>query len=311
MGYASGQEPLFSQVFNNLQALNPAYAGSTGIYNGGLIYRNQWPDMGNAYITYAAYYNQPVEFIHGGAGVYVVNDRQADGLFNRLQASIIYSYQVQFRNDLTFNAGLEATLIRRSISPSSLLLPDMISGSGTIPSSEVLAAGSRSFPDFSAGVVGSYHSMYFGFSIHHLLAPAEVQTAANTLLLYRKYSFLAGTNIEITSHSPSIPGITISPAIMADIQPQASNIYYGSYLLRNPVFFGLWIRHSLPEISNTIISLQAGYNFNFLRLTYSYDVFTRMSSGIPRSGIHELSLSFRSPYEAKRKKIRAIKCPKI
>ena len=310
-GAITGQEPSFSQLFCNLAYLNPAYAGATGNREGGLAYRNQWPDMGNAYITYGAYYNQPVELIHGGAGLYIVNDRQANGLFNRMQISGLYSYQLQFRNELTVNAGLECSWIRRSLNPSSLLLPDMISGNGTIPSSEVLNSQPHSFPDFSLGFIGSFKSWFGGLSVHHLLAPNEIESPQLNVKLDRTVNLLVGTNINFSEGSLSQPVIVLSPALYAEYRTGQAELVYGAYFTRDPIFFGLWIRHFFPQFSNSAASLQAGYQFSYFRIVYSYDLLLRTGSGIPRSGIHEVTLSYRMPYKAKRKKIRAIKCPNI
>ena len=309
--HAPGQEPSFSQIFCNLSLLNPAYAGATGNHEGGLEYRNQWPDMGKAYITEAIYYNQPVSMIHGGAGLYAVNDKQANGLFNRLQISALYSYQIQFRNEITVNAGLEASWIRRSLNPSSLLLPYMINGSGTLPSSEVLTTQPRSFPDFSVGGIGSYKSWYGGISVHHLLAPDEISGGATEVKLNRTVNFLTGVNITIASGSLSRPGIILSPALFAQYSKGLSELVYGSYCTREPVFFGIWLRHFFPQFSNSAVSFQGGFLVSYFRLLYSYDLLLRSGSGLPGSGIHEVTLSYRMPYKAKRKKIKAIKCPKI
>jgi type IX secretion system PorP/SprF family membrane protein len=303
------QDPLSSQLFTNLLNLNPAYAGSSENIHAGLGYRNQWPELGNAYINYSAYYDQPVDLVHGGFGINISDDRQGAGLFNRLQASFIYSYEIQLQRYFTFNLGLESALVNNSMNLSGIVLPDMISGNG-LPT-EVINTGTHSYPDFSFGAIGSYRNHYFGFAVHHLFTPLENPLAPGVIKLARKFSLLAGTNIELSSDNPTKSAITLSPAVYADYQNKFLRLVYGSYISYSSVFLGLWLKHQLTDIGNSAISFHIGYSFSIVRLCYSFDYLLLSSAGLSHSGIHEVSLSFRFPHEAKRKKIQAIKCPKI
>ena len=105
--------------------------------------------------------------------------------------------------------------------------------------------------------------------------------------------------------------VTVSPAVYADFQNKAMRLVYGSYISYSTVFAGLWMKHEIENIGNSAIGLHLGYSFSYVRLCYSFDYLFLSSSGLSHSGIHEVSLSFRFPHEAKRKKIEAIKCPKI
>jgi type IX secretion system PorP/SprF family membrane protein len=289
--------------------LNPAYAGSSEIVHAGLGYRNQWPEFGNAYINYSAYYDQPVEMVHGGLGINISEDRQGAGTFNRLQAGFIYSYEIQLKRYFTFNLGLESDVVNNSVNVSGLVLPDMIS-SGASPSSPPNIAP-FTFPDFSFGTIGSYKDYYFGFAVHHLLSPVENPNAPGGLRLGRLFSAFAGTNIDIVSDGPQKSGIVISPALYGDYQNQSIRLIYGSYISYNSAFMGLWLKHQLDNLENSSISFHIGYSFSVVRFCYSFDYLLLSSAGLSHSGIHEISLSIRFPHEAKRKKIQAIKCPKI
>ena len=305
------QDPLSSQLFTNLLNLNPAYAGSTENIHAGLNYRNQWPELGNAYINYSAYYDQPVEMVHGGLGLNISDDRQGSGIFNRLQASFIYSYEIQLQRYFTFNLGLESSIVHNSINNSGLIMPDMISGSTTVPSGELLNIAPYTFPDFSFGAIGSYKNHYFGFAIHHLFSPRESPNSPGNIRLATNFSLLAGTNIELASDGPTRNIISLSPAAYADYQNKSMRLVYGSYISFHSAFMGIWLKHQLTDIKNTSIGFHFGYSFSSVRLCYSFDYLLLSSAGLSHSGIHEVSLSFRFPHEAKRKKIQAIKCPKI
>jgi hypothetical protein len=59
-GPLQAQDPVFTQFYAAPVQLNPALTGSTLAPRIALNYRNQWPAL-NAYVTYAASYEQFVE----------------------------------------------------------------------------------------------------------------------------------------------------------------------------------------------------------------------------------------------------------
>jgi hypothetical protein len=81
-------------------------------------------------------------------------------------------------------------------------------------------------------------------------------------------------------------------------------------LLNNQVLAGVWVRQNLGiRFSSLIFSV--GYVTNNFSLRYSYDY--QLSSPtvkLPIMGAHEISLIL-TPEGDKKKKRRAIKCPKI
>ena len=79
------QDPSFSQFFANRLYLNPAWAG-VGDKDRRLFlnYRNQWPGIDNAYVTFGVTYDQFMSQMHGGFGIRVMNDVQGNGAINQL-----------------------------------------------------------------------------------------------------------------------------------------------------------------------------------------------------------------------------------
>ncbi|HKK66993.1 MAG TPA: type IX secretion system membrane protein PorP/SprF, partial [Bacteroidales bacterium] len=66
---ANAQDAHFSQFYANPLYLNPAFAGSDKCPRVNLNYRNQWPALGQTYVTYSLSYDQHVNAIQGGAGL--------------------------------------------------------------------------------------------------------------------------------------------------------------------------------------------------------------------------------------------------
>ena len=71
-----GQDPLFTQFFSNALQLNPALAGRDLSPRFHTTYRNQWPEINNAFVTYNIEYDQFSDKLHGGVGFQLLHDKQ-------------------------------------------------------------------------------------------------------------------------------------------------------------------------------------------------------------------------------------------
>src|SRR5205814_5862540 len=89
------QDLEFSQFFNAPLYLNPAFAGVGGGPRFALNYRNEWAGLGNAYISYAASYDQHVDALGGGIGILIVSDQQANGIYVGNSVTGVYSYEIK------------------------------------------------------------------------------------------------------------------------------------------------------------------------------------------------------------------------
>src|ERR1700758_2863398 len=91
---AKAQDAEFTQFYANPLYLNPAFAGTARCPRFCLNYRNEWPGFYKTYITYSASYDQLFDNLTGGLGLIVVDDHAGNGTINTLDASGIYSYQL-------------------------------------------------------------------------------------------------------------------------------------------------------------------------------------------------------------------------
>ena len=106
--YANAQDPQFSQFYANPLYLNPALAGATECGRINLNYRNQWPSLTKAFITYSLTYDQNLSAINSGFGFIVINDRQGDGALNSILIGAIYAYNLQVSEGIYIRFGAEA-----------------------------------------------------------------------------------------------------------------------------------------------------------------------------------------------------------
>lgn len=319
-----GQDVEFSQFYANRLYLNPAFAGSEYVPVVGLSYRNQWPQNNRPFVTYSVSYDQFVDVMNGGVGILLLQDNQGQGAIKTTTASAMYSYSLDINRDLSVNAGFKASLIQRELNWQSFVFSDMIDPLyGVIyPSLEVQPDDlSKSYWDFSIGLIVNYRSFYFGGVIDHLSEPNEAfNSTQNTAVLPRKYTIHAGASIPIGySRGLMKNNFVVSPNVLYQRQQDFEQINYGMYLSKANWVVGAWFRHNLSFDFDAFIIL-LGYQVERVRIGYSYD-YVVSNLVKTNSGAHEISLTYllgkaRSScsgtyYYKKKRRIRAIRCPKF
>ena len=109
------QDPEFTQFYANPLYLNPAFAGTAKCPRICMNYRNEWPGLNNAYVTYSASYDQHVDNLSGGIGILATSDRAGDGTLTTNRISGIYSYQLNVNREFSMKFGLEGTYHQKSL----------------------------------------------------------------------------------------------------------------------------------------------------------------------------------------------------
>jgi type IX secretion system PorP/SprF family membrane protein len=170
------QDPEFTQFYANPLYLNPAFAGSMRCPRLAMNYRNQWPAINRAYVTYSASYDQHVDAIGGGLGVLVVNDVAGNGTLNTTNVSLIYSYFLPVTKDFSIKAGIQGTFAQKRLDFARLTFGDMIDpkmGFSNMSREDPNAGRTVSNVNFSAGILGYSKLFFIGGSAHHLLNANE------------------------------------------------------------------------------------------------------------------------------------------
>ena len=165
---ASAQDPAFSQFYANPLYLNPAFTGATpgGCPRVNLNFRDQWPGIGRTYITTSASYDQNIDAIGGGLGILISDDRSGAGKLKIQQASVLYSYHLPVNNTIMVNAGFEASFRMLTLDWQNLKFGDMIDPTygfvGQTQEDIQNYPTTKSYPDFSAGIVTYSEKFFFG-----------------------------------------------------------------------------------------------------------------------------------------------------
>ena len=308
---ASAQDPAFSQFYANPLYLNPAFAGATpkGCPRANLNYRDQWPGIGRTYVTTSASWDQHINAIGGGLGVMVAQDRSGAGSLNTTHASLLYSYHLEVNRKFAVKAGFEASYRSISLDWSKLTFGDMIDPRDgfVYNTQEDIAnnATTRSFPDFSAGLVGYSENLFFGFAAHHLTSPNQGFIGESELPT--KITAHIGGNIPLSKYSNNVT--TISPNFLYQKQQDFQQFNYGIYVNRGPIVGGLWARHSLKNIDSFILML--GLIQDSFKFGYSYDITLSNLKNSNTLGAHELSFTLFMPCRSRSKSFNTISCPQF
>ncbi len=310
----SAQDPQFSQFYANPLYLNPALTGAPICPRLIANYRNQWPSVENAFITYNASYDQYVEFLHGGVGLLFTADRAGGGNLNTTMISLLYTYKFNITSRIYASAGVQVGYYQRRLVWENLLFEDMIDPQSgfVLPTSEKQPDQSRvGVPDFSAGIFIGYEDIiYGGLSVSHLTQPNIGFYSDNTSQLYMKITVHAGSVINLRKGGDydEDKEFSISPNILYQQQFKYHQLNVGFYLTFDPIIGGLWFRHNF-ENADAVIPF-VGIHYKNLRVGYSYDITLSNLKGAS-GGAHEVSASWQFPCIEKRRRIRAIKCPRF
>src|SRR5208337_1823077 len=165
---------LFNQV-----SFHPAYAGTNPYPRFSAGYRDQWPGLGNAYISYYASYDQFIDKIFGGIGVTMNRDEQGNGVFSKTGLDIMYSYPVEINSKILVNLGIQASIIQNSLNATGLVFGDQnpFQPSGQ---TEVIPNESMIYPDFSAGVsIYGFEQYQLSLTVNHLNTPGQFTGSDN------------------------------------------------------------------------------------------------------------------------------------
>ncbi|MCX6243352.1 MAG: type IX secretion system membrane protein PorP/SprF [Bacteroidetes bacterium] len=315
MQMSYSQDPEFSQFYANPLYLNPALAGATVCPLLTANFRDQWPALGGAYVTYNASYDQYVDALHGGLGLLITADRTGGGKLNTTEISLIYAYKFNITDKLAASTALQVGYYQRHLSWDNLVFEDMIDPRlGVVQPTKESAPDNPTVgaPDFGAGVMLGYNERYYGgVAVSHLSQPKFGFYSDNTSRLEMKITAHAGAVINLKEGGGGFSDereFSISPNILYQQQFKFHQLNIGTYLTIDPLIIGVWFRHNF-ENADAIVPM-LGVHYKSFRFGFTYDVTISRLKG-STGGAYEASASWQFPCIEKRRHIRAIKCPRF
>jgi type IX secretion system PorP/SprF family membrane protein len=305
------QDMQYSQFFANKLDLNPAFAGSQYYHRIIMNYRNQWPGMGDPYVTYSFSYDRHVNKISGGVGIQIAQDRQADGALVSSTVTGIYSYFIKLNEDAGIRLGLGITAINNYLDMARLKFPDMVDPQfGSIlphDSSEDPVIKSKTDFDSSLGILAHIDKYHFGVSMQHLGKPSV--SFSNIETIPYKITAHWGAELPIRSNGLHLVHFNICPLFLFQKQGEYAQMNYGMYVSRNNLVGGVWLRQNFDLNYDSAIFM-VGFDNKLFRLAYSYD-FTMSKLMNTSSGSHEISFIFLLGEREKKSRIKPIPCPRF
>jgi type IX secretion system PorP/SprF family membrane protein len=292
------QDPHYSQFFQTLHFANPSVISLSADAGAGILYRNQWPGLKSAFVTYNAFYLHPVSKLNSALGLTLTHDVQGDGIINKTLPAFIYSYQIKISEPFQVSAGMRAGYFVRSINEGKLLFETDITGNGNyFTGNEKLKSGGF---DFSLGMtVSNRENFHTGFAVHHITTPNESTSGKEGGKLNYLFVFHSSGKIFISDHYRR--HIALKPGGRFMKQGVNTLLLYGSNLQIYDFEFGLWARNDLHFRFDAVLFL-LGFTREKYNFTYSYDVnLKNMKIFSPGIGAHEVTFLYNFKYKEKRK----------
>jgi type IX secretion system PorP/SprF family membrane protein len=309
---ANAQDVEFSQYLNNPVYLNPAMAGSANGPRFIVNYRNQWPQLNNAFSTYCVSYDQHIDAISGGIGFQILNDQIANGAYNKLSISGCYNYMFKLTDKTAVRAGMQVSVLQDKLDWGKLLFADQFDPNTALPvystSEPYPSYTSKTLLDIGAGFLVYSKEIYFGAGFKHINQPDESFYSDIRAPLPVRVLLNLGAEFKTKRNGKTY----ISPNIMYALQGKFRQIQGYLMLTKGPLMLGLGYRDDIQN-SDAVI-YYVGIKTGIFKIMYSYDNTLGLLSG-ETGGSHEVSVSINlsdgNKAEHKRSLKNSINCPPL
>lgn len=289
----SAQDAAFMNTHHSLVALNPSFAGSNGFIRNQTAYRNQWPNLSGALVTYGSSFDGYIKPIKGGVALSVMSDDQGRGTLRQTSAALTYAQYISFENGLKIIPSIQASYNQNTLDKGRLNFGDPLNvrtnqvwNTGYIPgptwnsgTTTAMPRSSIKYADFSSGLLVYYHASYFGVSCAHITEPDI------SLMSDQKYRLPIRTTIHASSN------FMLGQNTISNIYGAAST--QGPYQLFRMRVLNTYkdkFMYGLGFCNNSQFQFIAGIRAGAFTLNYSYDLAVSKLSG-NTAGSHELSMS--------------------
>jgi type IX secretion system PorP/SprF family membrane protein len=301
--FVQAQDPVFSQFYAAPLQLNPAFAGTTLAPRFTFNHRNQYPNWPNAYITYAASFEQEIAALNSGFGIQVMTDAAGDGVYKINRVAGIYSYKIQLGGKTNVRIGLEAGMYQARVDWDRLIFEDQLdplsgpvdpAGNPFLSEENRPASLNSTLFDASAGVLFYNDKVYGGIALHHLDRPNESFLKLNENLFSGRplrITIHGGAEFDLGRRNKRGAAAFISPNVMLVKQGDTGQINAGAYIGAGALFGGAWFRHNFTLADAGIFMV--GVREGVFRLGYSYDMTVSALAAVPggTGNTHEISLT--------------------
>lgn len=316
---SKAQDPQFSQYYQAPLYLNPGFTGITPQQRLVVNHRLQWPNLPQAFSTYAASYDIFVEELRSGFGFLVTTDKMGSAGWRTTNFNGLYSFKVKLSENLVFSPGLTFGYGFNGLDRSRLTLGDGLEFEGQSLDPELNKLGTQSYFDFGSGFVLYNRNLWLGAAFHHMNQP-NLSVLNDVSRLPMKLSIHGGARLSLYNGPRTLSKISyLTPSFIFRRQGNSfSQLDVGVNYHVDPVSVGIWYRGKpfqktvINSLTQDAVVLTLGMYFKNLSVGYSYD-FTVSELQTAAGGAHEIALTYE--FVAKplnrsiKKRYRLIPCP--
>lgn len=325
--HAHAQDIQFSQYYQAPLFLNPGFTGITPQQRVVINNRVQWPNLPQAYTTYAASYDIFVEELRSGFGMLLTTDKMGSAGWQTSTFNVLYSFKVRLTDKLVFSPGLVFGYGTHGIDQTKLRLGDGLEferdGEYYSIDPDQGKLGKQNYFDVGAGFLFYSRSLWLGASFHHMNKP-NLSLLGDVSRLPMKTTIHGGARLNLSGGGPARNIVRMSyltPSFIIRTQGTSfSQMDLGVNYHIDPVSIGVWYRGKPILFEKSVIGgtqqdaliLSMGLYFKSFNIGYSYD-FTISEMQTTSGGAHEISFiyEFQSKPASRsvKKKYRLIPCP--
>jgi len=315
---ASAQDPQFSQYYQSPLYLNPGFTGITPQQRLTFNHRIQWPNLPQAFSTYAASYDIFVDELKSGFGLLMTTDKMGSAGWRTTTASLLYSYKLKISENLVFSPGLSFGYGINGLDRTKLSLGDGLEFNGQSLDPDLNKLGNQQYFDFTSGFLLYSKSLWLGAGFAHMNQP-NLSLLNSVTRLPMKVTIHGGARISLLGGLRTSSRVSyLTPSFIYQSQGGISQLNLGLNYHIDPVFIGFWYRGKPFEKSVTgtvqqdALILQMGFYLDKLTIGYSYD-FNTSALSTSSGGAHELSIMYefsaKPIHRGVKKRNRLIPCP--
>jgi type IX secretion system PorP/SprF family membrane protein len=270
----SQQDPQYTQYMYNMHIVNPAYAGSEGTLNIGLLHRTQWVGLDGAPKTTVATINAPIKK-NIGMGLSVFADKIGPVKEQNAFVDVSYTIQTSDYGNLAF--GLKGGFTFLDAQLSTLDLGD------DIPDDVFNNDINDSYANFGAGAFYYTDHFYAGLSMPNMLNQFHLNRKGGVISSASEkmhYYLTSGYVFEMNDNLKLKPSVLLKGVEGAPLSIDLA----GNVLINNK--FELGVSWRIDDSLNALMNVEVANGF---RIGYAYD-YTLSNLGDFNSGSHEIIL---------------------
>ncbi|MFT3884158.1 MAG: type IX secretion system membrane protein PorP/SprF [Flavobacteriales bacterium] len=319
LGPVKGQDAHFTQFYSVPTYLSPAFAGTSVQSRFAMQYRDQWPAIPGAFVTYNLAFDHYLSGMNSGIGFIATNDQAGSGALRYTSLAFQYAYEIQLKRRVFLRPAVQFGYVNHAVDYSRLVFGDQLMRGSDVATYESYDGRAIHYSDIGSGLLFFTPKMWLGVALAHMNEPDQSLLGGQSRVP-KKFSAQGGYRMKISSPVIKKHAQSLVMAFNYRAQGKFDQLDIGAYFERDPVFGGLWYRGLplfkayAPGYSNhDAIAVVVGFKAADWRFGYSYDI-TVSRLAVNTGGAHEITAVYELADKRKKKamaKRRVVPCAKF